>query len=87
MAQAKKKDAASTAADGSVISVPVTPEEIAQRGTELGQAGDHATGGNAPVDAQGQPVSRRIWGMDNDQTADNRGDVDPLKPDAAEVAG
>lgn len=74
------------AASGEVVSVPVTPEEIARQGTELGQAGDVSTGGNVePVGDPRQSKSRRIWGMDNDHTVDNRADADPLKPDAAEV--
>src|SRR5262245_42042250 len=72
------------ASDGTVVTVPKTPEEIAQQGTELGIAGDHSTGGNlAPVvgtepgQASG-PVYQRVWGMDADHTVKNRSDPDSL---------
>lgn len=74
------------AATGEVVEIPKDPEAIAQRATELGLAGDHATGGFANVDPDrnaGGPKFQRVWGMDADQTAANRDRVDQFKPDCS----
>lgn len=77
------------AATGDVFHVPDSPAELAKRGTKLGLAGDHSTGGfNDPLanpgrSPQAAPAMARVWAMDNDHTTANRGSFDPLKPDCS----
>lgn len=82
-------------ADGSIVRVPKTPEEIAREGTALGVAGAFATGGSPAVaEAEGEvpvdptiPTYQRVWGMDADHTTDNRSKPDQLHPDCSVVTG
>jgi hypothetical protein len=83
------------------VTVPATPEEIAQQATDLSAAGDHATGGGEnvlraddgenvgdedAVQAAPAPVkAKRLWSLSDDHTERNRGGFDSLKPDASEV--
>lgn len=82
------------AANGEVMEVPKTPQEVAEAGTRLGLAGDFSTGGNPPEPADPDaetptgPQFERVWGMDADHTTRNRNDPDGLKPDlSVQVSG
>lgn len=76
-----------TKAKGDTVDVlPKTPEEIAERGTAIGNSNDPAAGGIPKKGdrAEGIGGATRLWSLDSDHTTDNRNGFDPLKPDCVE---
>lgn len=77
-AKVEVNDLGQPVSDGSTVHLPVTPEEIAQEGTDI--SADYT---DDPT-VSGEENLNRLWALDNNPTTRFRGDLDPFKPDAVE---